>query len=101
MFPQIKAEITYTGAGRLKGRWEVVMPGEERPEPNDLLTEASLPIEQRGTQRRYTELKRFNVFLTPNAKYTLIGPEPKALPMKVAGEYQILLRIEASDSDNS
>src|SRR5687767_12673352 len=52
--PQIKAEIIYTGTGRLQGRWEVVQPGEELPESGDLLTEATLPIEKRGTQRRYT-----------------------------------------------
>jgi hypothetical protein len=99
--PSITAEISYTGAGRLKGRWEVVQPGEEPPQPNDLLTEATLPIEQRGTQRRYTQLSRFNVFLPPEGKYILPGPDPKTLPMKVAGEHQILLRIEASDNDVS
>ena len=61
--PQIKAEITYTGMGRLQGRCEVVQPGEELPESSDLLTEATLPIEKRGTQRRYTQLGRFNIFL--------------------------------------
>jgi len=97
--PQVKAEITYTGTGRLNGRWEVVQPGEELPESNDLLTEATLPIEKRGTQRRYTELSRFNVFLPPNGKHTLIGPKSEDLPRHVAGEYRLLLRIEASDDD--
>ncbi|HZI85808.1 MAG TPA: hypothetical protein VFD48_03175, partial [Pyrinomonadaceae bacterium] len=32
----------------------MVQPGEEFPESGDLLTEATLPIEKRGTQRRYT-----------------------------------------------
>nr|ART36323.1 C602 [uncultured bacterium] len=97
--PQIKAEITYTGTGRLQGRWEVVQPGEELPESSDLLTEATLPIEKRGTQRRYTQLSRFNTFLPPNGKHTLIGPKSQDLPQLVAGEYLILLRIEASDDD--
>ena len=44
-------------------RCEVVQPGEELPESSDLLTEATLPIEKRGTQRRYTQLGRFNIFL--------------------------------------
>ena len=97
--PQIKAEITYTGTGRLQGRWEVVQPGEELPESGDLLTEATLPIEKRGTQRRYTQLSRFNVFLPPNGKHTLIGPKSEDLPRRVSGEYLLLLRIEASDDD--
>lgn len=32
-------------------------------------------------------------------KYTLSGPDPANLPMRIAGEYQIILRIEASDDD--
>ena len=30
------------------GRWEIVLPGEEPPEGRDLLTEATLPPEERG-----------------------------------------------------
>jgi hypothetical protein len=97
--PQIKAEISYTGTGRLKGRWEVVQPGEELPESSDLLTEATLPIEQRDTQRRYTQVSRFNVFLPPQGKYILPGPNSADLPRGLAGEYLLLLRIEASDDD--
>ena len=97
--PQLTAAISYTGTGRLKGRWEVLQPGEELPEASDLLTEATLPIEKRGTQRRYTQLSRFNVFLPPQGKYTLPGPNPADLPRQVAGEYLVLLRIEASDDD--
>jgi hypothetical protein len=77
----------------------VVQPGEELPESSDLLTEATLPIEQRGTQRRYTQLSRFNIFLPPDGKYTLVGPKSADLPRRVAGEYRLLLRIEASDDD--
>ncbi|HZT57081.1 MAG TPA: hypothetical protein VFA21_00500 [Pyrinomonadaceae bacterium] len=97
--PRVKAEINYTGSGRLKGRWEVVQPGEDQPEARDLLTEASLPVEQRGTQRRYTQLSRFNVFLPPGGKYTLEGPDSSQLPTRVAGEYLLLLRVEASDDE--
>ncbi|MCA1600971.1 MAG: hypothetical protein LC776_04785 [Acidobacteria bacterium] len=91
--PQIEAEISYTGTGRLKGRWEVVLPGEEPPAASDLLTEATLPIEQRGTQRRYTQLSRFNIFLPPRGKVILPGPDPDKLPVRVAGEYLVLLRV--------
>jgi hypothetical protein len=95
--PEIKAEITYNGTGRLRGRWEVVLPGEQSPEDFDLLTEASLPIEQRAQQRRYTQLSRFNLFLPPAGKYKLGGPDVSRLPTTLEGPYLVLLRIEATD----
>jgi hypothetical protein len=95
--PKIKAKIQYNGTGRLKGRWEVVAPGEELPTDFDLLPEGSLPIEQRANQRRYTQLGRFNVFLPPVGRYTLVGPDPARLPRNIEGPYLILLRVEASD----
>jgi len=96
--PPVRARIAYNGTGRLRGRWEVVMPGEELPTSRDLLTEATLPREERGTQRRYTELGRFNVFLQPSSRaYTLPGPDPRRLPTSAEGFYYLLLRIEASD----
>lgn len=95
--PPPRADITYTGTGRLKGRWEVVLPGEELPDERDLLTEATLPFEERGLQKRYTQLSRFNLFLPPTGRYTLPGPDVSRLPRKVEGTYLILLRIEASD----
>jgi hypothetical protein len=91
------AEITYTGSGRLAGRWEVVRPGEDLPSDDDLVTEATLPLELRGRQRRYTEIERFNVFLAPSGRATLSGPDPSRLPTDVDGSYLVLLRIEASD----
>ena len=95
--PPFAAQMTYTGTGRLVGRWEVVRPGEELPEAQDLLTEATLPLEERGTQRRYTELARFNFFLPPTGRFTLRGPDMSRLPVDVEGTYLILLRVEASD----
>lgn len=95
--PQPVAEIYYNGTGVLKGRWEVVLPGDEPPTGRDLLPEASLPINERGTQRRYTEISRFNVFLPPVGKYILTGPKPKKLPSEMEGLYMLILRIEASD----
>ena len=95
--PPWQAELSYNGTGRLKGRWEVVLPGEELPEPRDLLTEATLPVEERALQRRYTQLERFNVFLPPTGKYTLPGPEVARLPNTAEGLYMLLLRVEATD----
>src|SRR5690606_13976259 len=90
--PGITAQITYNGTGRLMGRWEIVRPGEDLPESRDLLTEATLPIEERGTQRRYLEVERFNVFLPPTGRYTLQGPSAERLPTAADGMYMLLLR---------
>src|SRR5215468_904165 len=95
--PAIRARITYNGTGRLRGRWEVVLPGEQPPEDFDLLTEATLPIEQRAQQRRFTQISRFNLFLPPTGKYTLAGPDVARLPSTLEGQYIVLLRIEATD----
>ncbi|MEO8035439.1 MAG: hypothetical protein ABI837_13470 [Acidobacteriota bacterium] len=95
--PPLFADIIFNGTGRLAGRWEVVLPGDQPPTSEDLLTEGSLPIELRGEQRRYTQLDRFNVFLPPGGRYRLEGPAPSKLPTGVEGLYTILLRIEATD----
>ena len=95
--PRFEAEISYTGSGRLKGRWELVKPGEQVPDPRDLLTEATLPIEERGTQRRYTEISRFNIYLPPKGQVILQGPEVWRVDESLNGLYLVLLRIEASD----
>lgn len=94
--PPLGATIQYNGSGRLKGRWEVVRPGDLEPEFEDLLTEASLPVERRGTQRRYKLLERFEVFLQPNGEVFLPGPDPALIPTQSEGPYKILLRVEAT-----
>lgn len=100
-FPEVVAEIKYNGTGRLKGRWEIVQPGEELPSDRDLLTEATLPAEERGTQRRYTQISRFNHFLLPTGKFTLPLGADVRLPNIASGQYMLLLRIEAVDDKES
>lgn len=95
--PPFAARLQYNGSGTLKGRWEVVMPGDTEPTVDDLLTEATLPVEQRPLQRRYTLIDRFEMFLPPTGEITLPGPDPRRLPQVVDGAYKVLLRIEASD----
>ncbi|HUQ20509.1 MAG TPA: hypothetical protein VM099_12920 [Gemmatimonadaceae bacterium] len=95
--PASSARILYNGTGRLKGRWEIVYPGEQSPSERDLLTEATLPVDERGSQRRYTEIDRFNVFLPPTGEYLLPGPDPSRLPTTTEGMYMLLLRVEVSD----
>ena len=94
--PPFSASIIYTGTGQLHGRWEIVRPGDVPPSEMDLLTEATLPLEQRPMQKRYTELERFSMFLPPTGRFELPGPDSTQLPAEVTGLYMILLRIEAS-----
>lgn len=95
--PRFSADIQYNGSGQLKGRWELVRPGDSEPEVNDLLTEATLPLELRSTQKRYTTISRFSQFVMPNGTVRIDGPDPALLDTRVEGPYQVLLRIEASD----
>jgi len=94
--PTVGVTIFYTGSGQLKGRWEVVQPGQQPPSDFDLLSQASLPLEQRATQRRYTLLERFNMMLPPTGKITISGPKPQNIPNQIIGPYQLLFRIEAT-----
>jgi hypothetical protein len=93
--PRISAEIVYTGSGRLVGRWELVKPGEPAPTSRDLLPEAALPVEQRGTQKRFAQVKRFNLFLPPVGRITIPGPETERIQKTVDGMYLLLFRVEA------
>jgi hypothetical protein len=95
--PAWSARISYNGTGTLRGRWEVVQPGDLEPTEEDLLTEATLPVEQRLRQRRWTLVDRFEVFLPPTGEVTLRGPDPARLPRDADGPYKVLLRVEASD----
>ncbi|MEZ5584916.1 MAG: hypothetical protein R3F37_21025 [Candidatus Competibacteraceae bacterium] len=94
--PNFGALIKYNGVGRLRGRWEVVLPGETAPSDFDLLTAAALPEEQRPLQRRYTLLERFDVFLTPVGEVFLPGPKSIPPPTRASGLHRVLLRVEAS-----
>jgi hypothetical protein len=95
--PRFFATIQYNGSGQLKGRWELVRPGDSEPDADDLRTEASLPLEERGLQKRYQLLQPFSQFVPPNGIATIQGPDPVLLDTRVEGPYQVLLRIEATD----
>jgi len=95
--PPFSAAIRFNGAGYLKGRWELVKPGDIEPTFEDLLTEASLPVERRGLQTRYSLIDRFDVFLPPSGTFILPGPDPEMVAAAADGPYKILLRIEATN----
>lgn len=95
--PRPKVVVTFNGSGQLRGRWEIVNPGEELPSTRDLLTEATLPVTERGLQRRYTLVDRFSVFLSPGSSpHTIEGPDPRKLPTAAAGLYLLLFRVEVT-----
>ena len=94
------ATIYYNGTGLLRGRWEVVEPGDPEPQNLELLTEASIPVVQRGQARRYREIGRFNMLLPAGSSIRVPGPDPKRLPTALEGGYQVLLRIEADYSND-
>jgi len=93
--PPVEATMYYTGSGILRGRWEVVAPGDVEPTADDLVPEASLPFALRGTQRRYQVVDRFQVYLPATGKFVLPGPDVSKLPVINDGQYRILLRLEA------
>lgn len=99
--PEIEARIQFNGTGRLKGRWEIVTPGEELPEERDLLTEATLPLEQRGTQKRYTRVAAFNHFLPPTGTFSLKLKTDARRILTAAGQYLLILRVEAVNDKES
>jgi len=94
--PKVVADIRYNGTGRLTGRWEVVLPGDEEPTAFDLLPAASLPFEKRALQKRYTVLKRFDLFLPPIGAVEVPGPDVRKIPHQVNGYYKLLFRVEAT-----
>lgn len=93
--PQIGALLYYTGAGILRGRWEVVLPGDVEPTAEDLVPEASLPFPLRGSQRRYQLVERFQVYLPATGRFVLPGPDVSKLPVSADGQHRVLLRLEA------
>lgn len=97
--PPVKADIVYNGTGRLRGRWEIVFPGETLPTDKDLMTEGSLTQAERLSQQKYALIERFDEFLPPTGKYTLKGPDPKRIPTSVAGLHTLLLRVETSNDN--
>lgn len=98
--PPVTATLFYTGSGVLRGRWELVLPGDVAPTERDLLPEASLPRSERGTQRRYQLLQRVEQLLPGNGRVELKLPSlnPALGATAFDGQYQLLLRIEAEPS---
>jgi hypothetical protein len=75
--PPVRAEIRYTGTGRLKGRWEVVRPGDPLPEARDLLPEASLPLKSAARRRASRRSGASTSFCRPAAGSRCPAPIPR------------------------
>ncbi len=85
----------------MKGFWEIFKPGGTLPEHPDLLSEAVLPPEKRGSQKQYTLLDSFIVNLPPCGKYILPGSENWRIDKSIEGMYILLFPMEASDATSS
>lgn len=97
-FENFGAQLYYSGSGVIRGRWEVVYPGDPAPTEIDLFTEASLPENIRTQQQRFFQIERVQEFLAPTGRFFLKGPDPARLPRNQLGSYLILLRLEAVPS---
>ena len=55
-----------------------------------------MPAEERGTQRRFAQVKRFNIFLPPVGRTVIPGPDNQRDREELSnGMYLLLFRIEA------
>jgi len=93
--PTVEAKISFTGSGWLRGAWEVVQPGDTEPTETDLMTDASLPLGQRGLQRRYMVVGTFQQYLPAVGQVTLTPPDMSRFPARTDGPYRVLLRLFA------
>jgi hypothetical protein len=100
ILPPVIANVRYQGAGMLRARWEVVQPGDTPLNNLDLAPEASLTALERAQQHRYRVLDRVNVYLPAFGQTVITGPAPRLLPNEQYGMYQVLLRIEATETVN-
>lgn len=93
--PRLEATLLYTGSGVLRGAWELVQPGDPEPEAFDLLAAGSVPIQDRGRQRRYLVVQRFEHYLTATGRVLLPPPDMSRFTTEAPGPHRILLRIDA------
>lgn len=97
----VVATVDYQGTGVLKGRWEVVQPGDPEPTVLDLTAQASLDPELQLQQQRYLEVGTFEHALYAGRRVLVPGPPPEALPTSQPGRYLVLWRPEATASNAS
>ncbi|MEB3199947.1 MAG: hypothetical protein VKK62_05420 [Synechococcaceae cyanobacterium] len=95
------AILHFNGTGRLRGTWEIAQPGDTEPTNADLLPTASLPLEQRSLAQQYRVLAPFDLFVPPLGRVVLPGPDPRLLNNGMAGDFRILLRVQATPADAS
>jgi hypothetical protein len=95
----LSAVLDYQGSGLLRGRWEVVQPGDPEPTSMDLTPEAALNASQRLQQQRYTTVGRFEQMIGAGSRLTVMGPPANQLPTSTPGRYLILLRLEATPTN--
>lgn len=88
-------EIWYTGSGRVDGSWQLVTNNHPAPEKRDLMTEASLPENERRLQRNFLEVKQIRTYFGPKGYVKLTLPF-SAIPTDLRGLMLLFPRFEAS-----
>ena len=94
--PVFGARIEYNGSGHIRGRWELVKPGDIPALLQQLSQTASTDQVLQGLEKRFLVVGRFDTFLPPTGNFYLAGPDPRRLPTEDPGGYMVLLRFEAS-----
>lgn len=94
--PTFGARIEYNGSGHIRGRWELVTPGDIPALLQQLSQSASTDQVLQGLEKRFLVIGRFDTFLPPTGSFYLEGPDPKRLPTETPGGYMVLMRFEAS-----
>jgi hypothetical protein len=91
--PAFAATLFYSGAGTLKGRWEVAQPGDELPTAAQTVPDyARRPGEPAGS---YKMIDSFFDHLPATGRASIAGPPPDRLPRDRPGTHTILFRIES------
>ena len=93
--PAFGARIDYNGSGHIRGRWELVRPGDIPALLQQLSQAASTDQVLQGLEKRFSVIGRFDAFLPPTGSFYLAGPDPTRLPTEDPGGYMVLLRFEA------
>ena len=93
-------EIWYTGSGQVQGWWQLWTNSHPPLTDIDLMTEASLPENQRRLQRRFFQLKRIREYFGPSGYIKLTLPYSE-IPEDLKGQMLLFPRFLATWSRRS
>ena len=91
--PAFAATLFYTGAGTLKGRWEMAQPGDDPPTAAHTVPDYARRLGEPVSQ--YKMIDSIFDHLPATGRASIAGPPPDRLPRDRPGTYTILFRIES------